>query len=226
MRCRCNHYEAAFIAYAHSRGATVVPLDELVCRPPADRPPCKTPDCLVLRPGLAQTARLVVDIKGRRFGGTAANPRRHWPSWCTAADVAALLQWAEGLGEGFQPVLAFVYVLAEHVELPPGTPDLFHYRGRRYLLRGVHVADYRPVMRRRSPRWDTVDVPAEVFRRIVRPFAEFLLAPAAADPPTAIHDRTSRRTTSYEVTTSLRTPLDETTGRRCPSPSSSFSRPH
>ncbi len=200
MRCRFNHYEAAFIAYAHSRGATVVPLDELACRPPADRPSRKTPDCLVLRSGLAQTTRLVVDIKGRRFGGTTANPGHHWPSWCTAADVAALLQWADELGIDFQPVLVFVYALAEPITLPPGTPDLFRYHNRRYLLRGVHVVDYCQAMRRRSSRWNTVDVPAAVFRHIVRPFSEFLLAPAAAAPQQAIPYRTLIRPTPYAAT--------------------------
>jgi hypothetical protein len=70
--------------------------------------------------------------------------------------------------------LAFVYALADHVILPPGTPDLFRFRDQRYLIRGVDVYAYRQHMRPRSTRWQTVFLAHSDFRHLVHPFSWFL----------------------------------------------------
>ena len=59
--------------------------------------------------------------------------------------------------------------------LPENTPDLFAFRADLYLMRGVEVAAYREHMRPRSKCWRTVHLPVDAFRRIVRPFSEFLV---------------------------------------------------
>jgi hypothetical protein len=55
--------------------------------------------------------------------------------------------------------------------LPETTPDLWEYRGRRYLLRAVLADDYRQQMRVRSPKWDTVHLPRAVYRDLAMPFS-------------------------------------------------------
>jgi hypothetical protein len=67
------------------------------------------------------------------------------------------------------------------VELPEDTDDLWTWRGRRYLLRAVPVAEYRTHMRVRSPRWETVSLPTGVFRELVRPLHDFTHGPLTAD---------------------------------------------
>ena len=52
--------------------------------------------------------------------------------------------------------------------------DLFTFRDATYLMRGIAAEDYRSAMTRRSTRWGTVHLPAAAFRRLVRPFSEFL----------------------------------------------------
>ena len=171
---RDNHYEAAFEAFLRGRGVAVVPVVE-ARRSYLDASEVKSPDFLVIGP---EDARLVVDVKGRKFpGGPPDRPRTVWECWCEADDLDGLNRWAGRLGPGFRGVLAFVYHLSPAVALPDDTPDVFAHGGRTYLARGVAVADYAEHVRRRSPRWGTVDLPAATYRELVRPFSAFLTAP-------------------------------------------------
>jgi hypothetical protein len=168
---RDNHYEAAFESFLRGRGVAVVPVDE-ARRSYLDAGEVKSPDFIVVGPG---DARLVVDVKGRRFpGGPGDSPRKTWQNWVEADDIDGLTRWAGRLGPGFRGVLAFVYHILPSVVLPADTPDLFAYRDRVYLARGVGVEDYREHMKPRSARWGTVDLPAEAFRHLVKPFTHFL----------------------------------------------------
>lgn len=171
---RDNHYEAAFEWFLRDRGHAVVPVVE-ARRSYLDEEEVKSPDFLVVG---QVDSRLVVDVKGRQFPSlTGGKPHRTWQNWTTAGDVDGLSRWSGRLGEGFQGVLAFVYHVLPSVALPEGTPDLFTFRSRLYLARGVHVEDYRLHMKARSPRWGTVDLATADFRRLVKPFSEFVTAP-------------------------------------------------
>lgn len=169
-----NHYEAAFDTFLRKQGCAVVPVVE-ARRSYLDANEVKSPDFLVVAPG---GAKLVVDVKGRKFPGTAkgGRPRNVWHNWCELEDVDSLTRWSDKLGDGFQGILAFVYDLALQFELPPCTPDVFVYRGRVFLFRGVPVGDYRAHMRTRSPRWRTVHLPSADFRKLVKPITAFLAA--------------------------------------------------
>jgi len=168
---RDNHYEAAFEAFVRALGLAVVAVDE-ARRSYLDSDSVKSPDFLVVGP---RDARLVVDVKGRKFpGGTPEQPRMTWQNWCEAADVDALQRWAARLGPDYRGVLAFVYDIRPHVDLPADTPNVFAFRDRVYLMRGVLVDDYRSAMRTRSPRWGTVHLPTAAFRELVKPFSWFL----------------------------------------------------
>jgi hypothetical protein len=168
-----NHYEAAFDAYLRKLGAAVVPVVE-ARRSYLDPGEVKSPDFIVVAP---RDVKLVVDVKGRRFPDSKGKARRAWQNWCMREDVESLARWADRFGEGFCGVLAFVYDLDLQLELPPGTPDQFVFRGRVYLMRGVPVTDYRRHMRTRSPRWRTVHLAADDFRELVKPISHFLAPP-------------------------------------------------
>ncbi|AMV24366.1 hypothetical protein VT84_08215 [Gemmata sp. SH-PL17] len=170
-----NHYEVAFDAYLRQCGAAVVPVVE-ARRSYIDVSEVKSPDFIVVGPC---AAKLVVDVKGRKFPGVGkgGKSRNIWQNWCEREDVESLIRWQGKFGDGFCGVLAFVYDLALHIELPAGTPDVFVFRGRVYLLRGVFVTDYRAHMRTRSPRWGTVHLSTDDFRALVKPISHFLAPP-------------------------------------------------
>jgi hypothetical protein len=168
---RSNHYEAAFEAYLQWHRLCYVAVDERR-RSLFEDIPVKSLDFIVYGPG---GARLLVDVKGRRFpGGKPERPRRTWECWSTREDVDGLERWKEVFGPGFRGLLVFIYELLPEVILPDKTDDLWTWRGRRYLLRAVPVEEYRPLMRVRSPRWGTVGLAGPVFRKLVRPFHQFV----------------------------------------------------
>jgi hypothetical protein len=173
---RGNHYEAAFEAYLHAHGLGYVAVDE-TRRAVCDGRPVKSLDFLVYGPG---GARLVVDVKGRRYpAGPARKPRYVWECWAFREDVEGLGRWEEISGPGYQGLFVFAYHVLPSVALPDRVEDLWTFRGRRYLLRAVAAADYRRHLRVRSPRWRTVTLPSDVFRAVVRPLCHF----TAARPP-------------------------------------------
>jgi len=167
---RSNHYEAAFEAYLRARRLGYVAVDE-THRASLDDEPVKSLDFVVYGPA---GARLVVDVKGRRFpSGKKGRQRRVWESWSTQEDIDGLARWARRFGPGYQGLLVFAYHVLPEVTLPEDTENLFVWRRRRYLLRAVDVDDYRRHLRVRSPRWGTVCLPHAAFRKLVRPVQHF-----------------------------------------------------
>src|SRR5262245_54738583 len=174
---RGNHYEVAFEAYLRAHGLGYVAVDE-TRRSVLDQGPLKSPDFLAFGAG---GARLVLDVKGRVFpGGPPDRPRRVWECWAFREDVDGLARWAALAGPDYTALLVFAYDVLPCVALAPTTPDLWAWRGRRYLFRAVPVGDYARHMRVRSPRWGTVTLPLRVYRTLVRPLSQFTGAPALA----------------------------------------------
>ncbi len=167
---RGNHYESAFEAYLQWHGLGYVAVDE-TRRALLGETPVKSLDFIVFG---ENGARLVVDVKGRRFpGGPARKPRRVWECWSTRDDIDSLQRWSELAGPDYQGLLVFAYHLLPTVELPENTEDLWTWRGRRYLLRAVPVADYGRLMVVRSPSWGTVGLSSAAYRALVRPLSYF-----------------------------------------------------
>jgi hypothetical protein len=164
---RTNHYEAAFEAYLRKLGIGFVAVDE------AKRSMLGATDVKSLDFIVVDTAKLVVDVKGRKFP-SGSKGTTTWQNWAEAEDIDALTRWAIHFGPGFRGVLAFVYQIQPLYALPDSTPDLFSFRNETYLMRAIAVSDYQQNMRRRSPRWNTVHLPVAAFRKLVRPFSDFL----------------------------------------------------
>lgn len=174
---RDNHYEAAFEAFLRSRAIPFIAVDEAKRTLLGDAD-VKSLDFIIVGP---KDAKLVVDVKGRKYpGGNAAKPIMTWQNWSTLEDVDGLERWAAVLGAGFRGVLAFTYEIRPPYVLPNDTKDLFVYRDHTYLMRAVDSTAYRAHMRRRSPKWGTVGLPVEAFRRSVKPFTDFLVPEPAA----------------------------------------------
>ena len=171
---RTNHYENAFEAFLQERELCYVAIDERRRAMLGDSR-VKCLDFIVYGP---EGARLLIDIKGRRFpGGKPNKPRRVWECWSTRDDIDGLERWTGLFGPGYQGLLVFTYNLHPSVEMAPDTEDLWLWRGRRFLFRAIAAADYRTSMRVRSPAWGTVSLPRDVYRDLVRPLTQFILGP-------------------------------------------------
>jgi hypothetical protein len=162
---RSNHYEAAFEAYLQWHRLCYIAVDE-TRRSMLGEERIKSLDFIVHGEG---GARLLVDVKGRRFPSGLKHPRRTWECWSTQDDLDGLARWASLFGPGYQGLLVFAYELLPTIEVPDGEDDLWTWHGRRYLLRAILADDYRRHMHVRSPRWGTVHLPVARFRALVRP---------------------------------------------------------
>ena len=171
MADRSIHYEAAFEAMLRERGVPYVAVDEAKRALFADAK-LKSFDFFVHSKG---GPNLLVDVKGRKLlakpGGAAGSPQ----TWAPGQDVEDLRQWEQVFGDGARAVLAFVYWIDPPL-LPDGSAFCHKAAGgeRWYRMVGVGLADYRDHMRRRSPKWQTVALPAADFRALARPIAEWL----------------------------------------------------
>ncbi len=172
---RDNHYEVAFEAFLRSRRVPFIAIDEAKRTLLGDEK-VKSLDFIIVGP---DDAKLVVDVKGRRYpGGTAEKPKKTWQNWATLEDIDGLDRWAALLGNGFRGVIAFAYHIAPPFVLPDNTTDAYQHHDDVYLMRGIASVDYRKQMTVRSPKWGTVGLPAKAFRSLVKPFTS-LLATAA-----------------------------------------------
>lgn len=168
---RDNHYEVAFEAFLRSRRVPFIAIDEAKRTLLGDEK-VKSLDFIIVGP---DDAKLVVDVKGRRYpGGSAEKPRKTWQNWATLEDIDGLDRWAALLGNGFRGVIAFAYHIAPPFVLPENTVDSFAHHDDVYLMRAITSADYRLHMTTRSPKWGTVGLPSKAFRTLVKPFTSIL----------------------------------------------------
>ncbi|MEM7682025.1 MAG: HYExAFE family protein [Planctomycetota bacterium] len=184
MASRRFHYERAFEHYLRSNAVAYVAVDEAkrALSPPGESDPqtgadrqaraksavkLKSFDFVVY----SQTGRnLLVDVKGRKHSGKTG---RAFQNWVTRDDVRGLERWAEIFGEGFEPAFAFLFWCEAQ---PPDAlfHEVFAYADRWYAVLAARLSEYRPLMRDRSAKWDTVSIPAAGFRNIARPLQELL----------------------------------------------------
>lgn len=162
-------YEAAFEDYLRSAGIPYVAVDEAKKALFAGVR-LKSFDFVVYSKG---KTNLLVDVKGRRFPYETRSGRRYWENWVEREDLESLARWEDVFGRGFAGLLLFCY----HLTRPEAADrlDVVHlFRGEYFGLVGVYRSAYAEACRTRSRAWDTVYVPAKVFRPMVRPVTAYL----------------------------------------------------
>jgi len=164
MARRHIHYEAAFEDFVRSQGWPYVPVDEKK-RAIFSGVRVKSFDFIVYPPGVRAW---LVDVKGRKFPYEINGSRRYWENWVTRGDLEGLKRWEGVFGEGFEPVLVFVYWLPRVSEIEP-SPSVHSFRGQTYAFVFATAGDYSSLARTRSPKWETLSVPRRSFRDIIRP---------------------------------------------------------
>lgn len=161
------HYEAAFEDYLRAAAIPYVAVDE-ARKAVFLGTDVKSFDFLLYPAG---EQKLIVDVKGRKFGGGGS--ASCWTSWVPVADVEGMAEWERVFGAGYRGVFIFAYWLTE----PTPTPlfDTTHAcGGRQYAFLAVTLADYKAGMKTRSERWKTVHLPSDYLRRVCIPVARLL----------------------------------------------------
>ncbi len=85
-----------------------------------------------------------------------------------------LVKWQQVFGTRHQAVFIFVYKI-ENIDVDFDGRDVFDFETDRYIFFTIELNDYRSFMKRRSPKWQTVTLPADKFRQCAVQISQFLL---------------------------------------------------
>jgi hypothetical protein len=155
-----NHYECAFENWLIDRRVPYVRAEEHK-RPGLPPASVKNFDFLLSpRPD----RKLIVEVKGRTFRGTTLVGLKSFECWVTSDDIESLRTWREALGAGHEAVFVFAYLVAQ-ADVDFDGRDIFLYDRDKYLFLCIRLDDYCLHMKRRSPKWQTMTLPADMFRR-------------------------------------------------------------
>jgi len=165
MARKDRHYENSFQDYLRSRGIPYCPVNETK-RAIFAGSKVKSFDFLVYPGG---PAHWLVDVKGRRFPSISSGGAKHyWENWVTRTDLEDLQAWQSAFGAPFQAYFVFAYLLGgEPTRWPAIHPHFFN--NNYYAFMAVSLDDYARHCRTRSARWQTLSVPAKIFREIIQP---------------------------------------------------------
>ena len=106
---------------------------------------------------------IVAEVKGRKFKGTSFARLAGFECWVTTDDVAGLSRWQEVFGPDHTSAFIFAYKI-ENIDVDFDGREVYDYNANRYVFFCVKLNDYRSFMKVRSPKWQTVTLPADKFR--------------------------------------------------------------
>jgi hypothetical protein len=164
-----NHYERAFENWLIDRRVPYVRAEEhkRLGLPPQS---VKNFDFLVYpRPD----RKLIVEVKGRTFAGTTLAGLKGLECWVTADDIESLRTWRQALGSDHEAILVFAYRVAG-ADVDFNGHSAFSYDRDTYLFFYIPLDDYCRHMTRRSPKWQTMTLPAGKFRQCVADLSSLL----------------------------------------------------
>lgn len=165
-----NYYEQAFENWLIDNHIRYAKVDEHK-RAAFGHSRIKSFDFLLYPPG---GKIIIVEVKGRRFKGTSLAKLAGLECWVTTEDIDGLSEWRKVFGPNHEAVYVFVYEL-ENIDVDPDGRDVFEFDAKRYVFFCVKLDDYRQFMKQRSPRWQTVTLPADKFRESIAEIKDFLV---------------------------------------------------
>jgi len=155
-----NHYEQAFGSWLTDNHIQYIAVDEHR-KALFGRSKIKSFDFL-LYPRDGQI--IIAEVKGRKFRGTSFAGLAGFECWVTMDDVNGLTEWQQVFGPGHTAVFVFAYKI-ENIDVDFDGRDVYDFDANRYVFFGVKLDDYRLFMTARSPKWQTVTLPADKFRQ-------------------------------------------------------------
>jgi hypothetical protein len=165
-----NHYERAFENWLKDNRIEYEQVDEHK-RTAFGHSDLKSFDFLLYPPN---RPNVIAEIKGRRFKGTSIAKLAGLECWVTIEDIEGLTRWQRIFGKDHQAIFVFTYKM-QNIDVDFDGRDYFEFDSNKYLFFCVKLDDYRRHMKRRSPKWQTVTLPAEKFRDCAVHISEFML---------------------------------------------------
>jgi len=155
-----NHYEKAFENWLIDNGIRYVAVDEHKKKAFA-KSKIKSFDFLLYPPN---QPTIITELKGRIFKGSTLAKLSGLECWVTAEDIEGLAAWHNVFGNKYQAVIVFAYRML-NLDVDFDGRDFYDFANNRYIFFAVKLDDYRKYMKLRSPKWKTVTLPADKFRK-------------------------------------------------------------
>ncbi len=155
-----NHYERAFASWLVDNRVQYIAIDERK-KAALGRSKIKSFDYLLF-PHNQQT--IIAEVKGRKFKGASFAKLAGFDCWVTTDDVAGLTSWQQIFGSDHSATFVFAYRI-ENIDVDFDGRDVYDFSDSKYIFFAVKLDDYRKFMTVRSPKWQTVVLPADKFRQ-------------------------------------------------------------
>lgn len=155
-----NHYERAFENWLIDHHIQYIAVDEHK-KAAFGRLKVKSFDFL-LYPRNEQI--IIAEVKGRKFRGISFAKLAGLECWVTTEDIDGLTKWEEVFGPGHNAIFIFAYKV-ENIDVDFDGRAVYDFDDNRYVFFAIKLNDYRLFMRARSPKWQTVTLPADKFRQ-------------------------------------------------------------
>jgi len=165
-----NHYEQAFESWLKDNRIRYLAIDENK-RAALGHSKIKSFDFLLYPPN---QNIIIAEVKGRTFKGTSLVRLKGFECWVTMDDVEGLACWQRIFGPDYQAAFVFAYKIS-NVDVDFDGRQMFDFNGRRYIFFGLSLDEYQRNMKLRSPKWKTVTLPAEKFRKHAIQIQELLV---------------------------------------------------
>jgi hypothetical protein len=171
MGIRATNYEQVFESWLGENRVQYMVVDQQK-RKMFARSKIKSFDFLLYP---ADSAPFIAEVKGRKFKGKSLAALAGLECWVTMEDVQGLIRWEQVFADGFKAVFIFAYEF-ENLDVETDGREVYDFKNSRYMFYAVRLDDYREFMKVRSPKWQTVTLPAAKFREFAIPVRELLLA--------------------------------------------------
>ena len=117
---------------------------------------------------------IIAEVKGRKFKGTSTKGLKGFECWVTLDDVKGLINWELIFGSEMEVYFIFAWQF-ENVDIEADGNEIYEFAQNQYMFYALKLDDYRAFMKIRSPKWQTVTLPAAKFREFATPARELLL---------------------------------------------------
>ncbi|MHC4478022.1 MAG: HYExAFE family protein [Planctomycetota bacterium] len=168
-----NHYERAFENWLIDNHIRYVAVDESK-KTAFGRSKVKSFDFLLYPRNPQKDHQVIIaEVKGRLFKGATLARLTGLECWVTTDDVDGLVSWQRLFGRGHLAVFVFAYQV-EKIDVDFDGRGFYDFADNRYVFFAIKLDDYRRFMKRRSPKWKTVNLPADKFRQCVLQIQQLL----------------------------------------------------
>ena len=167
-----NLYEQAFECFLTENKLPFIWIDQSK-RPEFQDGPVKNFDFLLYP---ESDSPLLVELKGRTFKGNSLSGLKGLDAWTTFEDIQSLQHWHTVFAQE-KPQSRAVFVFAfqfANIDVETDGLPVYDWADKRFLFLVIGLDKYARAMKVRSPKWQTVTLPAEDFRRWAKPINEAL----------------------------------------------------